>query len=70
MIKDANKAYTLLLTLLDNIILATTLTESTACEAWTSLKQKYLKVTAVSQILVQKTFNLKETLILQFAATY
>ncbi|GBO02298.1 hypothetical protein AVEN_21645-1 [Araneus ventricosus] len=53
-IKDAKKAYALLLTLLDDTILATMATESSACQIWTSLKQKYLEVSAVSQILVRK----------------
>ncbi|GBO26400.1 hypothetical protein AVEN_6625-1 [Araneus ventricosus] len=53
-IKDAKKAYALLLTLLDDTIFATMTTESSDCQIWTSLKQKYLKVSAVSQILVCK----------------
>ncbi|GBL76999.1 hypothetical protein AVEN_12657-1 [Araneus ventricosus] len=53
-IKDAKKAYALLLTLLDDTILATMPKESSACQIWTSLKQKYLKISAVSQILVRK----------------
>ncbi|GBM30122.1 hypothetical protein AVEN_78519-1 [Araneus ventricosus] len=53
-IKDAKKPYELLLTLLDDTILATMATESFACQIWTSLKQKYLKVSVVSQILVCK----------------
>ncbi|GBM30067.1 Copia protein [Araneus ventricosus] len=53
-IKDAKKAYALLLTLLDDTILATMATESSAFQIWTSLKQKYLKVSAMSQILVRK----------------
>ncbi|GBM30326.1 hypothetical protein AVEN_174137-1 [Araneus ventricosus] len=53
-IKDAQKAYAILLTLLDDTILATVATESSGCQIWTSLKQKYLKVSVVSQILVRK----------------
>ncbi|GBL98905.1 hypothetical protein AVEN_165728-1 [Araneus ventricosus] len=53
-IKDAKKAYTLLLTFLNDTILAAMPTESSACQIWTSLKQKYLKVSAVSQMLVRK----------------
>ncbi|KFM70310.1 Copia protein, partial [Stegodyphus mimosarum] len=56
-IKDAKKAYALLLTLLDDDILATMSSESCACEIWNSLKNKYLKVSAVSQILVQKKLS-------------
>ncbi len=53
-ISNSKRAYALLLTLLDDTILAIMATESTACQIWTSLKQKYQKVSAVSQILVRK----------------
>ncbi|KFM77017.1 Copia protein, partial [Stegodyphus mimosarum] len=50
-IKDAKKAYALLLTLLDDDILATMSSESSAYEIWSSLKNKYLKVREILTIL-------------------
>ena len=52
--KDAKKAYALLLTLLDDTVLSTMTSEVSACQIWNSLKSKYAKVSAVSQILVRK----------------
>ena len=56
-IKDAKEAYVLQLILLVDAISATTVTESIAYEIWTNLKQKYLKVSTVSQILVKDGFS-------------
>ena len=56
-VKEAKKAYALLMTFLDDTILAALATESSACQMWNSLKKKYAQTSAVSQILVRKKLS-------------
>ena len=52
--RAAKKAYALLLTLLDDAILAALANEKSAFEIWKTLKSKYAKISAVRQIFARK----------------